>query len=213
MFKVERSYPAPKSLAKKIKYNNEDVKSKLNEIFYKKCYICEQKNITDINVEHLKSHKGNKELKFCWENLFLACSHCNLAKGTKYDEILDYTTDDVEDLMVISYIDNDLSSEILIEPTVAENSKLINTILLLKRCYNGDENFRRFETENLREKIKTEYNNFLKLLLEYSNTNNEKILSELEDELKSSSEFSAIKKSIVNKYPNLLKKLNNVYNK
>ena len=47
-------------------------------------------------VEHLIPHKGNKDLEFEWNNLFLACPHCNNIKRDKYTPILDCCKVDVD---------------------------------------------------------------------------------------------------------------------
>lgn len=45
----------------------------------------------------MKSHKGNLDLKFDWDNLFLSCKHCNNTKGDRFDNILNCMDEDVED--------------------------------------------------------------------------------------------------------------------
>lgn len=103
MIKVERSFPAPKSLAiEKNKpggvYNGEDVVTQLKKDFSDKCYICEMKPVFDINIEHLNPHRNNIDLKFDWNNLFYSCVHCNsMKKGNKYAyKILDCCDEDPE---------------------------------------------------------------------------------------------------------------------
>ncbi len=105
MVKIERSYPAPESLAKEAKkvngsYNKPDVVEQLRNDFHNKCYICEMKDLQDPNVEHLLPHKNGEypERKFDWENLFWSCSHCNGVKNNpKYREgILDCCKHDPE---------------------------------------------------------------------------------------------------------------------
>ena len=74
MVKVERSYPAPESLAAKSsgKYDEPDVIERLKQDFHDKCYICEMKGLQDPVVEHLLPHRRGKYLdrKFDWDNLF-----------------------------------------------------------------------------------------------------------------------------------------------
>ena len=94
MVKVERSFPAPESLAVEAakangKYDKPDVIERLKKDFHNKCYICEMKDLQDPNVEHLLPHKNGKypERKYDWENLFWSCGHCNGVKqNSKYDE-------------------------------------------------------------------------------------------------------------------------------
>lgn len=51
-------------------YRSEKVLSILQQDFFDKCYICEEKIPTSINVEHFHSYKNHKHLKYDWENLF-----------------------------------------------------------------------------------------------------------------------------------------------
>ncbi len=108
MVKVERSFPAPESLAKEAKkaagkYDSQDVIERLKKDFHNKCYICEIKELQDPNVEHLLPHKNGKypERKFDWENLFWACGHCNSIKNnSKYDNgIIDCCKEDPEEYL------------------------------------------------------------------------------------------------------------------
>src|ERR1700709_1938149 len=97
----EKSHPAPTCLAtEKAKaygdYKCGEVLERLRDDFKNKCYICEVKEPHSINVEHFKPHRGDKDLKFDWNNLFYCCGHCNNSKCDKaeYDEILDCTNED-----------------------------------------------------------------------------------------------------------------------
>ena len=56
MVKIERSFPAPKSLAEEAqktngRYDRQDVIDQLKKDFHNKCYICEIKALQDPNVE------------------------------------------------------------------------------------------------------------------------------------------------------------------
>ena len=67
MVKVERSSPAPDSLAEEKKkpngsYSKPDVIEKLKKDFHNKCYICELDKLQDPQVEHLRPHFGGKIL-------------------------------------------------------------------------------------------------------------------------------------------------------
>lgn len=104
MVKIERSYPAPKSLAIEKKkadgsYREQDVVDQLEKDFHGKCYICEIKPLQDPQVEHLIPYKGmDRELEFDWDNLFLVCPHCNSIKNQrKYEKgIIDCCKEDPE---------------------------------------------------------------------------------------------------------------------
>lgn len=65
-------------------YNKPEVNEALIEMSRGKCYICENKDsISSYQIEHLKPHRGNLELKYDWNNLFWSCAHCNNLKNAK----------------------------------------------------------------------------------------------------------------------------------
>lgn len=73
MVKVERSFPAPASLALESQkangsYSMPDVVKQLKEDFHNKCYICELNELQDAQVEHLLPHLDGKypKRKFDW---------------------------------------------------------------------------------------------------------------------------------------------------
>lgn len=47
-------------------YNTENVNQALKEIFHGKCYICENKEATSYQIEHLVPHHGDIKLKYDW---------------------------------------------------------------------------------------------------------------------------------------------------
>lgn len=117
MVKVERSTPAPESLAVEKtkadgKYDKPDVVERLKKDFNNKCYICEINDLQDPQIEHLKPHSVGRdieqklELKFDWNNLFWSCGHCNGIKNQrKYDEhIIDCCKVDPEDRIYFRFM-------------------------------------------------------------------------------------------------------------
>lgn len=80
-------------------YNTEHVNQALREVFYGKCYICENKEATSYQIEHLIPHRSDRKLKYDWNNLFWVCAHCNNIKSDKYEPILNCTTEPVEHLI------------------------------------------------------------------------------------------------------------------
>jgi len=96
MVYFEKSNPAPECLeVEKAKANGDykcdNVLEKIKIDFKNKCYICNYKEPVTINVEHFRPHKGDKNLKFQWENLFWSCGHCNNIKLDNYIDIIDCT--------------------------------------------------------------------------------------------------------------------------
>lgn len=162
MVKVERSFPAPKSLeeeAKKVtgKYDKPDVIERLKKDFHNKCYICEMKELQDPNVEHLLPHKNGKypERKFHWENLFWSCGHCNRIKNnSKYDEgILDCCKQDPEKYLSFT-IENDnvmIAFKDLNDELQKRTALLISETFSLKntgmRTYGSDQRLKLLQKE------------------------------------------------------------------
>jgi len=142
MIKINRNSQAPQALLiEKDKnngtYNTPEVVSALHKDFHNKCYICESKNLTSMNIEHLRPHKGDKDLMFSWDNLFLSCSHCNNIKLGKYENILDCTKVDVDEAISFRKKSN-FSWEEAIELTPLENNdETESTVELLSKVYNG----------------------------------------------------------------------------
>ena len=74
MIKVDRTFPAPKSLETEAKkkngsYTEKDVVDQLLRDFHKKCYICEINDLQDPQVEHLLPHKRDKSRRKEEQNL------------------------------------------------------------------------------------------------------------------------------------------------
>lgn len=140
MVKVERTFPAPASLAEEAKkasgrYDKPDVIKQLREDFHDKCYICEMAKLQDPEVEHLLPHKGGKykDRKFDWNNLFLTCGHCNSVKSQqKYDEgIIDCCKTDPEELIYFRLQE----SVVDISAIDDENEKALLTAMLIREVF------------------------------------------------------------------------------
>lgn len=118
MVLVQRSYPAPESLALEAlkrdgAYNRADVVKRLRRDFHDKCYVCELKGLQDPEVEHLVPHENGRYLarKFDWDNLFWSCGHCNRVKSKAvYSEgVLDCCRRDPELAIRFAVEGNDVS--------------------------------------------------------------------------------------------------------
>lgn len=175
MINIVRSYPAPKSLKiekekelnktkKDGNYGSDDVVIQLGEDSKKKCYICES-NSNTFQIEHFKSHKGDINLKFDWENLFLACGHCNNIKNKFYDDILDCTKKDVESKIRYK-MDPFPCSDVYIYAQ-CDDYETIKTVELLKKCYNGTTELKSLDSENMRNDILESILSFQELIKSY----------------------------------------------
>ena len=106
MIKIERK-PTEKALLaqedlklareKGTTYNTDHVNEALREMFHGKCYICENKEATSFQIEHLIPYKGDVELKYDWNNLLWACAHCNNIKLDKYRIIRKHLRENISD--------------------------------------------------------------------------------------------------------------------
>lgn len=162
MVKIERSFPAPGSLAEEAKkingrYDRQDVIEQLKKDFHNKCYICEIKELQDPNVEHLLPHKNGKfpRRKFDWENLFWSCGHCNgIKNNNKYDDgIIDCCKNDPENYISFRIIGDDVTVSVsgpkdeMLERTallITETFSMKNTGM---RIYTSDERLRLLQKE------------------------------------------------------------------
>ena len=204
MFRVERSYPEPDSLKKEKqkksgKSNCKDVLIQLQKDFFNKCYLCEEKDISGINVEHFKPHKGNKDLKFKWENLFLGCPHCNNTKLAKYENILDCTDKSIDVVNSLIYEFSNFPKPKVKITAIDNDQTTINTVDLLNVIYEGNTPNKKLESDNIRKKIMDELKIFNSLLINYEK--NKGNIKEITDMVSKKSAFSAFKRWLI-KYHN-----------
>ncbi len=66
------------------RYKYDDIKIALAAIYLGKCAYCEQK-VELSHVEHYRPKDTYYWLAYSWDNLLLACPHCNQFKGTNFD--------------------------------------------------------------------------------------------------------------------------------
>ena len=142
MVKVERSPNAPASLAVESQkacgdYKQPDVVLQLEKDFRGKCYLCETKDLTDPEVEHLVPHHGRKlkHLIFDWNNLFYTCRHCNSVKNNSmYDgKILDCCQTEPESLL--NHIFHEGHVHISPQDSATHDEKILMTADLIQNCF------------------------------------------------------------------------------
>ena len=209
MVRVDRSYPAPASLAEeKAKasgsYRKDDVIDTLVRDSGGKCYICGI-HPTDHVVEHLVAHKGNRDLMFDWDNLFLACHLCNSVKNQrKYDTgIIDCCKVDPEDVMHFCLIEGDVEIS-------ATDSSASLTAGLIHEVFNlRNSGIRKADSAERLDSLRAEMNCFLKDLEELSKEPSSFILGRIRHSLDRKSPFAAFKRCYIrdnsSSYPELLK--------
>lgn len=211
MIKVERSYPAPASLALEREktsgsYNLLDVVTRLRKDFHDKCYICEMKGLQDPEVEHLLPHENGKypDRKFDWDNLFWSCGHCNKVKNTNRfrEGILDCCKEDPESYIRLEDCGDHLEASLL--EGVMETPILARTIALINDVFNKDNTGMRDIKRQVRYSLlKAELNTFYKVLGQYRKEGNSLQFRSLRGLLDRSSPFAGAKRSYLRDHLNL----------
>lgn len=219
MIYFEKSQPAPECLAKeKLKEENKEkglrktggkydcgcVLERLKKDFKNKCYICESKAPTTINIEHFKPHKEKDiNLKFDWNNLFWACGHCNNTKLAQFDDILNCTdlNDDIEN--ALKYDVKPFPHESVRIEALNNDSRTEKTRALLLAVFNGTTTQNKiFSSSNLREKLLKEIRDYQGHLCDYyddtiSAEDKNHALKNIKSHLNAASAFTAFKRQVI----------------
>jgi hypothetical protein len=201
MVYFQKSQPAPNILRN---YNIPEVLQRLEQDFKNKCYICEQKEATNINIEHFVAHQGDDNLKYDWNNLFLSCSHCNNIKLNNYNNLLNCTisTDEVD--IALHYYCKPMPKEYAVFNIKIPSNKATQTKELLEKCFNGEHTpQKKLESSNLRSMLLKEIKKFQDLIFDYFEYNDNSYLIKIKYELSNKSAFTAFKRWIIrdsNKY-------------
>lgn len=174
MINIVKSQPAPLCLSIEKEKTNGDYKcgevlERIQADFHNKCYICEDKYITDINIEHFEPHRNDKEKLFDWNNLFFACQHCNNIKSDldKYHPLLNCTDPTHKILDCIKF---EFEIMPLGEPKIiplSEDDLTKKTVNLILDVFGGTTKQKTLEAKNLRKRLEIEMRPFLDDLFEY----------------------------------------------
>lgn len=188
-------------------YKCGNVLQRLKNDFENKCYICEYKEPPTINVEHFKPHKGDKDLKFDWYNLFWACAHCNNTKRDGFDNILNCTNPEHDVENWIKYEMEDHFPRTRVKVSAVRNDGIVeNTVELLLEVYNGTTPLKIIESDNIRKSLRRELLNFRDSLERYidgcdEEEEREYHLENIKAHLQKSSAFTAFKRWLVKNSP------------
>ncbi len=200
MIFIKRTPTPPKSLAQeKLKpsgsYNHDDVREQLQKDFHEKCYICGVRPIQDGGeIEHLISHKGDLEKKFDWNNLFLACGHCNSTKnrGIYSENVIDCTQD-----IPSEWIVHILTAEGVRVSSIQSNIHASTTANLIEECFNGN-TFKRKVAATIRlNELRLEMSAFYKILEQYTQEQLPYYKKQVEALLSNDSKFTAFKRDYI----------------
>ncbi len=185
-------------------YNLPEVNAALREMFHGKCYICENKEVSSYQIEHLKSHRGDLELKYDWNNLFLACAHCNNIKGAGYEPILDCTKQDVDLMIAFRKAGYFGTEETFSFDALEEGAEVENTVKLLQDVFYGTTPQKKLEARNLRNKLRRDLSAFKEYIREYQDAEDdekEDLLCKIKQELKAGAGFVAFKRWLLRDHP------------
>lgn len=162
--------------------------------FFHKCYICENKNLTDIETEHFNPNPAHR---LDWYNLFYSCGHCNGIKSNKYQGMLNCTDFSVIITEVIRFDLNPVPKEQPVIVSLSNDASVLITTELLNEVHNPNTITRKLEANNLNNSICNELikltNKISKFYKANSPEKKAKIKSELKDMLHISSKFVAFK--------------------
>lgn len=178
----------------KTKYRTKPIKKRLKEETHNKCVYCESKigHNTPGDVEHKIPVSLNKNGRFEWQNLTIACTECNRRKNDYYDEdkmFLDPYSNDVENLLqhagpfVFAMPGNEVAE---ISVGILELSEIEKRLELFAQKVSKLK-----EVKNLMERVVSVNNPHLKKML----------LNDLLSMENNSSEYSAMVQSLINACP------------
>ncbi len=180
--------------------NTPEVNSALQEMFFGKCYICERKGLEAMEIEHIVPYRDNLDLKYDWNNLFLACRHCNNTKGAKYDPILDCTEDEVDKKIAFRKTGYFGKDEKFVFDILEQTEKTINTQKLLENVFYGSTPQKEMESKVLRKDLRKELSKFKNQVREYKEAEEwekDDLRCLMKRELSAKSEFAAFKRWLI----------------
>jgi uncharacterized protein (TIGR02646 family) len=158
MFNVTRPQPGPDCSRD---YRSKEVIDTLREIFYGKCYLCEDET-SNPEVDHFIPRESDSTKTYEWDNLYYICGRCNGIKSTATD-ILDCCDAAIDVSKAIKCIVPSIPDDDIIVDAQDNHEATKNTANLLNRCYNEKNTGNRGITrELLHEKIFEEYSGFIK---------------------------------------------------
>ena len=202
---TKRPLPDGVTITSESDYRSGIVFDMLIEDCHEKCYICEDKP-TSINVEHIASHNSDPELKYEWQNLFIACAHCNSIKGTKFDDIIDPIACDPEEHIALSVeIADDFIEGVRIE-SLKKDPDTLRTAELLGYVYNGGStDIKEIECANLRnEHLLPDIQLFMQYIKGHVAEPGLGYAGIIKKEISRSSKFAAFKRKIICDTPELM---------
>ena len=144
-------------------YRAGPVYERIKTDFHSKCYLCEDNEVTSIQIEHFEPHQNDRPKKYAWNNLFYSCGHCNNVKGANFWPLLNCTdaADQVWESIEIHFTPFPKTTvEILVSQTCPKKQEGENTRQLLEKALagKGTTAMKTDEAAILRQKMLRVYN-------------------------------------------------------
>jgi hypothetical protein len=201
MVKINRSsLPQGVVITKPEDYRSNPVLQLILSDFKNKCYICEDHDITRLDIDHLQSKAHFPEKEFEWENLFLSCAYCNEnIKRTYYDDIIDCTKIDPENFISLSISVDDKTVTVQKE---GDTAGIEQTVALLSKVYNGiGKTMTDAGSGNLRNRVIKELVGFQSTIDRWSSETDDALRDsywiDIQTTIQRSAPFAAFKRGIV----------------
>ncbi len=139
---------------------------------------------------------------FDWDNLFLACAHCNNIKLDKHENILDCTNISHQIETKFKYSLSLFPFEDVVIEALDNAPETITTKNLLLAVYNGTTQMKILEANNLKNKLIDELGVFSRLVINYfkdvyDDDDHQHFFREIKAHLSRKSSFTAFKRSII----------------
>ncbi len=135
----------------------------------RKCYLCDRRLETDINVEHFRpvAVMGGRSNR--WDNLMLSCQYCNSAKGKRDWGMPDPARCDISRRLIQFY--NPVTHKVEIHKIFRGDREAENARKLLMKIYNGKHGGGdSLRSENLRRHLRAVMERFEAFLRQISSS-------------------------------------------
>lgn len=188
-------------------YREGPVYEQIKADFREKCYLCEDDEATSIQMEHFEPHKGDRDKKYDWNNLFYSCGHCNNLKGDRYWPLLNCTKEEdfIWESVELRFSDFPKAKiEVIPHARSGKEVECENTCKLLKSTLNGENTtaIKKDEAAKLRRKM-------LRVHRELSRAVSASDLERVQELISDEAPFAGMQRwTLKNEFPALYEKLN-----
>ncbi|PPS26391.1 hypothetical protein BVY11_22420, partial [Pseudomonas amygdali pv. morsprunorum] len=210
-----QSFPKiPASLASLTSWTDEDVIEALRHDFHDKCYICETKFPTSVNIERFHARSSDLNKSYDWDNLFFACGRCNNFKRHFYNNLINCTDPNIDALRLIKHSPplTPYSGEVLISPTNNDPSTIQTAELIYKVFTENNTGNKIVTAAYLRKKVFKRYAQLVKYMNTYDDEDSlpsekSEALMRIENMMSSKQEYSAFLRWAIIDSPELFAKV------